>query len=98
MTVQFPSLLVVNFGVGRFLLTKAKVAASLAPPHSILTRCSVSTVKRALPTCTTASELGLGSDGDQTPTHSAWGVVVHDHVDWLPWQLAVHTIVIIITS
>ena len=38
MMVQFPSLLVVNFGVGRFLLTKAKVAASLAPPHSILTR------------------------------------------------------------
>ena len=98
MTVQFPSLLVVNFGVGRFLLTKAKVAAPLAPPHSILTRCSVSTVKRALPTCTTASELELGSDGDQTPTRSGWGVVGHDHVDWLPWQLAVHTIVIIIAS
>ena len=61
MPVQFPSLVVVKFGVGRFLLTKAKVAASLAPPHSILNRCSVSTVKRALPTCTTASGLGPGS-------------------------------------
>ena len=61
MTVQLPSLLVVNFGEGRFLLTKAKVATSLAPPHSILMRCSVSTVKRALPACTTAAGLGLGS-------------------------------------
>ena len=54
MTVQLPSLVVENFGVGRFLLTKAKVAASLAPPHSILIRCSVRTVKRAFPACTTA--------------------------------------------
>ena len=60
MRVAGPSLLTLKDGVGRSLLTKVNVAASLAPPHSIRTSRSVSTVKRASPICTTLLEFGLG--------------------------------------
>ena len=61
MTVQSPSLLVLNCGVGRFLLMKANVAASLVSPHSIRMRLLVRTVKRACPTSTTEPGFGFGS-------------------------------------
>ena len=48
------------FGAGRFLFINVNVAASTVCPHSIRTSLSVSKVKRALPTVTTADGFGRG--------------------------------------